>query len=307
MKNNKNYINSISVGIPAHNEEGNIAYILKDLLAQKDITSQLKEIVVLSDGSSDSTITEIKKVKNNLITILHNKEQQGLSKGLNKITAYVNTDILIILNADTRIKDTSFIKKIIQPLMYREADLTSTRITEILPEKTFEKILYAGMHMKSHIVRGWSKGINVYTCCGLARAFSKKLYKEIVFETSVGEDAFSYFYTITHGFKYKFIDTTEIFYRPSTQYKDHRRQTLRFFQSQKIMRERFGAKFVKQSYRIPFIGMLRGLANSLTHQPIYTTLYLCTIAWSKFLSFFSPEKNLFDHWESAKSSKKLSI
>lgn len=44
---------SVSVGIPAYNEEQNIASLIFGILKQKVNNITLKEIIVISDGSTD--------------------------------------------------------------------------------------------------------------------------------------------------------------------------------------------------------------------------------------------------------------
>ena len=49
----------ISIGIPAYNEGGNIARLLRSVLGQKK-RELIDEIIVISDGSSDNTVSEVK-------------------------------------------------------------------------------------------------------------------------------------------------------------------------------------------------------------------------------------------------------
>ena len=46
---------TVTIGIPAYNEEKNIGRLLKSLSNQKGDDFTLNEIVVLSDGSTDMT------------------------------------------------------------------------------------------------------------------------------------------------------------------------------------------------------------------------------------------------------------
>ena len=46
---------TVTIGIPAYNEEQNIGVLLSKLLAQKQIHYKLKEILIYLDGSIDHT------------------------------------------------------------------------------------------------------------------------------------------------------------------------------------------------------------------------------------------------------------
>ena len=50
---------SITIGIPAYNEEANIKYLLKLLLNQKIKNAAIHEVIVVSDGSTDGTVLQV--------------------------------------------------------------------------------------------------------------------------------------------------------------------------------------------------------------------------------------------------------
>ena len=106
----------ITIGIPAYNEEKNIAAIITKL---KKITDS---IIVCDDGSSDMT-TEISK---NLgaIVISHEKNM-GYGVAINSIfqkSKEMNVDLLVTFDADGqhRVED---IEKVVEPIKNNDADL----------------------------------------------------------------------------------------------------------------------------------------------------------------------------------------
>jgi len=107
---------NITVGIPAYNEEKNIASIIIKL---KDIADT---IIVCNDGSSDSTSQIAKKL--GAIVIDHPKNL-GYGAGINSIlkkSKELNSDILVTFDADGqhRIED---IKKVSEPIKQNIADI----------------------------------------------------------------------------------------------------------------------------------------------------------------------------------------
>ena len=106
----------ITIGIPAYNEEKNIASIITKLKKIAD------SIIVCDDGSSDMT-TEISK---NLgaIVISHEKNM-GYGVAINSIfqkSREMNADLLVTFDADGqhRVED---IEKVIEPIKNNDADL----------------------------------------------------------------------------------------------------------------------------------------------------------------------------------------
>ena len=106
----------ITIGIPAYNEEKNIANIIIKL---KKITDS---IIVCDDGSSDMT-SEI--AKNLGVIVISHKKNMGYGAAIRTIfekSAEIGSDILVTFDADGqhRIEDVS---KVLHPLENSEADI----------------------------------------------------------------------------------------------------------------------------------------------------------------------------------------
>ena len=106
----------ITIGIPAYNEEKNIAKIITKL---KKITDS---IIVCDDGSSDMT-SEI--AKNLGVIVISHKKNMGYGAAIRTIfekSAEIDSDILVTFDADGqhRIEDVS---RVLHPLENSEADI----------------------------------------------------------------------------------------------------------------------------------------------------------------------------------------
>ncbi len=292
------------IGIPAYNEEANIGFLIRDILNQNKKNIKLEKIIVYSDGSTDRTVSVSKNIKDKRIHLIDNKKRLGLAYVENQIISSCDSDVLILLNADIRIVDKNFLEKIVHPIIIKDYDLTSPNIRETRPRNHFENILQVGMSIKNFIYEAYKNGDNVYTCHGQARAFSKRLYKKIHFPSSIGNDAYSYFYCIDNGFKYKYIKDTDIIYSLPENFKDHSRQSIRFFQSQKLLSVLFNKSFINSEYRIPSMIIVKSLLRMSIIFSIYISFYLFLVLYLKIKSYFI--KNWKDTWEIAVSSKEVS-
>ena len=106
----------ITIGIPAYNEEKNIASIITKL---KKITDS---IIVCDDGSSDMT-SEISK--NLGAIVISHKKNMGYGVAINSIfqkSKEMNSDLLVTFDADGqhRVED---IEKVVEPIKNNDADL----------------------------------------------------------------------------------------------------------------------------------------------------------------------------------------
>ena len=106
----------ITIGIPAYNEEKNIASIITKL---KKITDS---IIVCDDGSSDMT-SEISK--NLGAVVISHKKNMGYGVAINSIfqkSKEMKSDLLVTFDADGqhRVED---IEKVVEPIKNNQADL----------------------------------------------------------------------------------------------------------------------------------------------------------------------------------------
>jgi len=293
---------TVSIGIPAYNEEANIGYLLRDLLAQKTGKIKLEKIIVNSDGSTDKTASEVRKVKSKKIILINNKKRTGRAFRQNQMMRKTDSDVLVLIDADTLIKDKNFLEKISTPIISGKADLTSVTVEELPAENFLERILETSMKLKKYIFENINHGDNLYTCHGRARAFSKKLYKSIKFTDSVAEDAYSYLYCISKGMKYNFVGDTQIFYKLPGSFNDHQKQSLRFIKSQEILSKKFGVEFVKENLRLPLAAVFLGLVKFFIKRPFYVFAYFIVFGFLKVMALFNNAKNT---WDISPSSKKL--
>ena len=184
MRNN-HYKTTITIGIPAYNEEGNIGQLLTSLAKQEFTHVVLSEIIVFSDASTDKTVSIIKNLPMKRVHVIDGNKRRGKSNAMNKIIKATASDILVLLDADILIRDTRMIEKLIGPIVNNKADLTAARVKEYWTKSKFEDILKISMLLKKDIFESFKKGNNIYTCHGRARALSRPLYRSITFNEKV--------------------------------------------------------------------------------------------------------------------------
>ena len=120
----------VTIGIPAFNEEKNIAKMIVKLKKIYD------EIIVCNDGSTDLT----GEIAENLgVIVINHKQNLGYGAGINSIlkkSKEIGTDILVTFDADGQHK-VEDVKKVIEPIKNGDADLV---IGSRFLSKTKEKI-----------------------------------------------------------------------------------------------------------------------------------------------------------------------
>ncbi|MDX9693631.1 MAG: glycosyltransferase, partial [Methanothermobacter sp.] len=141
---------SVSVIIPAYNEEKTVANVVKTAKS----SSYVDEVIVVDDGSSDNTYEEAKRAG---ATIIRHASNRGKGAALKTGFKHSNGDIVVFLDADLKNITTAKIDKMIKPIIEGRADITKTkfkrragRVTELtakpllrffFPEIKFEQPL----------------------------------------------------------------------------------------------------------------------------------------------------------------------
>jgi len=119
----------ISVVIPAYNEEKTIAGVIR--VAKSN--AKVKEVIVVSDGSTDHTAKEVKRFGRDVV-LLDFKVNKGkgyaLYQGIKKVTC----PLVVLLDADLSGLKPSHIDRIARPLEKHEADLVLAPI-DVLSKK----------------------------------------------------------------------------------------------------------------------------------------------------------------------------
>jgi hyaluronan synthase len=109
----KNYEPTISFGVPAKNEEGNILETIMKI-AQSDYPVSKFDIIAVNDGSTDNTLREMLKAKELaaekgiLVKVVDWEKNRGKRDGMAECVRQSDKDIIIFIDSDSFVqKDTA--------------------------------------------------------------------------------------------------------------------------------------------------------------------------------------------------------
>lgn len=301
MKNKKV---TVTVGIPAYNEEANIGKLLKSILSQKQDNFVLEKIIVVSDQSTDKTDEIVKSFKDKRIKLVRTRKRSGKALNQNKMVRLSNSDILIIIDADVLPINNRVFNNLIKPFEKSEnIGIVGGKVTPLPSTTFFEKILSLSTLFKQEVYESMGTRNNLYLCHGRLRAFSKDFYRTLSWQPTFGEDAFSYLYCVSRGFDFVFQKSAVVKYRLPKNLEEHKKQSTRFLQANSRQSNYFNKELVDKSYYIPrkliMIYSLKYLAKS----PILFISYLSIMVYSS-IDLLRGERA--SHiWNISTSSKKL--
>lgn len=96
-------MSSIAISIPAYNDEKTI---LNLIIESKNVVSELVkdyEIVVINDGSQDSTGKILNDIKNNNVKVYHHSENEGFGRTLKEIFTLPTKEWVFFIPGDGQI------------------------------------------------------------------------------------------------------------------------------------------------------------------------------------------------------------
>lgn len=97
---------TLSLIIPAYNEEETIEMSIKSALAV-DYPKDKYDIIVVNDGSNDSTLERIREFEENPLISIIDKDNGGKGSALNEGLEQSNAEIVACVDADSRLEEDS--------------------------------------------------------------------------------------------------------------------------------------------------------------------------------------------------------
>lgn len=300
---------TLTIAVPAFNEEANIDNFLDSLLKQKYNSVKPDRIIVYTDGSTDNTVEIVKKKAHKfpIIKLFFGKTQKGKFYRLNRIYKANKSDILIVLDADIGLKGEKFIENLARVIISdKKAQLVSAHELPLFP-KTFIGRIIASTYIMWDYIR-WSipeydHVQNLYARATAYRGtFAKNLY---IPDDATDERLYLYLMAKkSNGFRY--AKNAQIVYIPVNTIYDYIKLSERAFgRPQPAVNKLFGYD-ATYHFSIPRKYKIIGTLKSLIHDPFYTPLAFLLGIW---LSKTVMNRKTLDSqiWEISWSSKKKII
>jgi cellulose synthase/poly-beta-1,6-N-acetylglucosamine synthase-like glycosyltransferase len=174
----------ISLVIPTWNEEKTILGKLKNTLVLNYPKDKL-EIIVIDSGSTDKTKSIVKKFKR--VRLIEEKERNGKAIALNKAFKFCNGDIIVITDADSRLRKDILLKSMPYFSDPKIGALTG-KLVLINPNENSATKIEKTYRSFYHLIRNAESILDSTTIFhGPFSAFRKDAIEDI-FEDSVADD-----------------------------------------------------------------------------------------------------------------------
>ncbi|MBI2009890.1 MAG: glycosyltransferase [Candidatus Chisholmbacteria bacterium] len=291
----------ITVGSAAFNEAGNIKNMLRSVVAQKGRLFEVKEVLVISDGSTDKTVEEAKSMADKRIRVIDDGKRLGQAARIDQLLQMFKGDILVLVDADMTFENASTLKHLIK-VFEKDIALVCGAIRP-LPARTFLEVAINNyIYARELISYEFDLGKTAYVAHAFL-AYSRKYGKSLTIPKNVlNPDAFSYFTCVARGLKVAYANNAVALYRSPSTIRDHLNQATRHLRGGSQLFKYFSEDLVTSRFRLPFSLNLKILMYQLLRNPF-------GYVWLKLLNTYCSLrarhslKNLSVRWSTIASSK----
>lgn len=304
----KNKKFTVTVGIPAHNEEANIANMLNSVISQEQKSFVLERIIVILDGCVDNTEDVVREFmkKYPIMELIVDGKRIGKKERLNYLYDLNQSDFIFTFDADIILANNLVVEEMIK--IFLNDDKTCLVVAHQIPiaNKSFiGKIIYYHHVLWDKIRIPINEGDHIHNLHGAASALKKSFAYSFKYPKEVTSDAGFLYLMAYKKFGFKYAKNAQVFYKTPATLNDIRIQSARsIFIRKKQLADYFG-EWIYGLYEIPFKYKVRGITAVFIFHPIYTLL---TLTMGVFIRIFPKKDSLIQKgmWSPVVSTKNSS-
>ncbi len=296
---------SVTVGIPAHNEEANIANMLRSVISQRG-NFHLDKIIVAFDGCNDRTeeIVSAFMQSEPRVEIICDHQRRGKVSRLNEIYQKMDSDVLVTLDADIAPASESMIEQMIKHFRSSDRVVVAGNGLPYSPETFAQRIINRWYMLWFQIRNNFRHGDTIHNMHGNATAISRSMAKAIVYPPEiVADENFMYLSAKKMGYTFIYEKSALFYLRTPDNFGEFFIQTFRFHTERDALETYFGKDICKE-YIIPTPYKFAQVIFTTLRHPVYTILAFGMFAYFKYFYRRRDPLTKRGMWEVIKSSKK---
>lgn len=278
----------ISIGIPAFNEEKNILSIISDIRNQNESNFKIEKIIVVSDGSTDKTVSLIRE-KYKDVKVVNHKDQKGKAARLNEIFRLNTSELLFLLDADIKFSNKNVLFEMVKTYQENKNIGLIFSYHKALPNGSLVgKFSYFGFKVWDRARKSLgSKGIRYY-CEGGLLALSKDLSDKTWFPEKghIGDDSYLFYSTVDKKFKIAVCKKSIVYMQLPNSYKDYVRQMKRFLSDPKMLKVNYKKELLQKYELLNTSEKIKAFAKETLNSPLIAIGYIAFQFSTKLQMFF---------------------
>jgi glycosyltransferase involved in cell wall biosynthesis len=268
---------SIAVLVPALNEEKNIGKLLDDIFSQElgeDLV--LDEVIVISDGSTDSTEAEVLErcPGHSELRLMVNEKRLGKAVCINVGKRGVTADYLVLVDGDTRLGGPQTLAELVSGLdegtgMVGGVPVPVKDVGGLAP-----MIFVCGDILRDYIRKNLKGGSNIYSAHGRILALSRDLYEKVEVPSLergsrvLSTDQSLYYSCLKEGKRFVLRPDARVIFKLPRSFKDYLLVSVRFMYSATNTTEFFDDRHFNSEFHVPLGIKVRAMLHLFRQKPL---------------------------------------
>jgi len=269
---------TVTIGIPAHNEEVNIANMLNSVISQEQKSFFLEKIIVALDGCTDNTESEAREFakKYPIVELIDDGKRVGKRERLNQIYDLNQSNFIFTFDADIVLANGFVVEEMIKVFLNDEkACLVAADQIPVMTGNFIGKIIYYHHVLWDKVRMTVNEGDHIHNLHGGASGLRKELADSFRYPKEITSDAGFLYIMAYKQFGFRYAKAAVIFYRTPATLDDIRKQSARaIFSRQKELADYFG-NWIYDLFEIPLKYKMKGVLMAAAEHPIFTLLTIC--------------------------------
>lgn len=268
---------SISVLVPALNEEKNIGRLLDDIFSQQlGLGLTFNEVIVISDGSTDATEAEVLKrcPGHEGLRLIVNENRLGKAACINLGKQGVTDDYLVLVDGDIRLGGPDTFNQLVGGLD------EGTGMVGGIPEPVKDikglapMIFVCGDILRDYIRQNLKGGSNIYSAHGRILALSRDLYEKVEIPSLergsqvLSTDQFLFYSCLKAGKRFVLRPDARVVFKLPGSFKDYLLVSVRFMYSATNTTEFFNDRRFNSEYHVPLGIKVRAMLHLFRLKPV---------------------------------------
>lgn len=296
---------TLTVGIPAYNEQNNIRNLLTSLFNQKQSSFNLKEIIVYLDASTDNTEQIVKELcdKSPIIKLIKGTTQKGKYYRLNQILNITKTDGIVVLDADIVLVGDKFLEDLSTVLIQDPKALLIAAHQKLYRPKNFiGKMIYANFLHWDYIrwsIPGFRGATNYY---GSATAYRGFFARSIKIPAAIKDPHFYIYLSADKLGGFRYCKSAEIRQWSISTFKDLKKFCKRTLgKPDAALTKIFGQEHIDSAKYVSLKSKFLGTLLCLMQEPFFMPLSILILIYIHYESTRKIDST--SRWEIVSSTK----
>lgn len=294
---------TITVSIPAHNEEKNIASILSDILQQCEDGWQLQEVLVFCDGCTDNTAQKARSLKSSKVKVVDDGQKIGQVQRMRCAAEQAKGDIVVFIDADMHLDGFDVISEIVKQFTANPKVALVGANTRPFPPKTFfQRAVYSTFKVFD-ASRSLRNGKNPFGCTAGCMAIQRTFLQTLPFPPLINGDDYVYFSCLKAGHDYAYAPEAVAFYKMPLTVKEYVNQMYRSSPTAVVLNfsDEFG-DLVTEEYHRPLSWYATTIAKVCLEDPLAVfTIVAINLGIKPILPLMA--KRMKPTWETPQTTK----